>query len=325
MTFTITVALSAFLMSLLGTRIMILALHHRPVPMDIDSLRNKRKAPPPKGGGIVVVFALVICLLNADIGYHIVLSLLLLTAVSLLDDLVGVPVAVRLVVQAVAVAIPLSTMQVSFLGGMIPDWLEQTGIFLLWMWFINLFNRMDGIDGLSTVEMISIGIGLCLPVAFTSAFPDHLALHGLIVAAAASGFLWWNWQPAKILLGSVGAVPIGFLLGYLLFIAAARGYGAAAIILPAYYLSDAGITLLARLVKGKKNSDYYYRKAIRAGRSHDAVARYIFGVNFLLILLATFSVLDEGMAIFDMALAYLAVFMLLGFFAHSHPSQSRPA
>lgn len=325
MTFYMVLSLSAFLISLLGTRLLILALRKRTVLIDIPNARSNHQRPTPKGGGLAVVTALVICLLVADMGidYDIILSLLILTAVSLLDDIIGVPVSVRLVVQAIAVGLPLGTMPVMLSDGLLPDWAEQGGIFLLWLWFMNLFNFMDGIDGIAAVEMLCIAAGLCLLVSLIGVFPDRLSVYGLITAAAACGFLWWNWHPARIFLGDVGSIPIGFLLGYLLLLAAHNGYGYAALILPAYYLADGGLTLFKRLMRGEKiwvaHSEHYYQKAVRNGRSHDAVARYVFGINLLLILLAVFSALHPNLAMFYAALAYFSVFMLLGFFAHSHP------
>lgn len=323
MTFYTILALSAFLISLLGTKLTILALRKRTVLLDIPNLRSNHRAPTPKGGGIAVITALIICLLVADISYEVVLSLLLLAAISLLDDLIGVPVIVRLIVQVFAVAIPLSAMPDAIFGGIFPNWLDKTIVGLLWIWFINLFNFMDGIDGLSATEMICIGIGLCFPAVLTGAFPDSLSIYGLIITAAACGFLWWNWHPARIFLGDVGSVPIGFLLGFLLLIAIRDGYVYTALILPGYYLADGTITLIRRLRQGKKvwvaHSEHYYQRAVRSGRSHESVVRYIFGINLLLILLATLSVLNDELADFYLALAYLAVFMLLGFFAHNRP------
>lgn len=323
MTFYITLSLSAFLISLLGTRLLILALRRRPVLVDIPNLRSNHTRPTPKGGGIAVVMALVICLLVADLDYSIVLSLLLLTAISLLDDLIGVPISVRFLVQVIAVAIPLSAMQLAF-NGFFPIWFDKLLIGIFWVWFINLFNFMDGIDGISAAETVCIGIGLCFPAALTGAFPNALSTYALIVAAAGFGFWWWNRHPAKIFLGDVGSVPIGFLLGYLLLLAAMQGYIYAAVILPAYYLGDSTVTLLRRLYQGKKiwqaHSEHYYQRAVRGGWRHDQVVRYILGCNLLLLLLATLSILNPEVAWVHLAMAYLIVCMLLGFFAHNNPS-----
>src|SRR3546814_6996156 len=82
---------------------------------------------------------------------------------------------------------------------------------------------------------------LALPM--PGAGPPASLFLGASIAAAAAGFLWWNWHPAKVFLGDVGSVPLGFLLGWLLLGLAAAGDWAAALILPLYYLADATIPL----------------------------------------------------------------------------------
>lgn len=327
MTFYITLSLSCFLISLIGTRLTIQALRRRTVLLDIPNLRSNHKTPTPRGGGLAVVTALIICLLVADIHYVIVLSILLLMAVSLLDDLIGVPVSVRLAVQFISVLLPLlSIVTVPVFGGFLPGWLDTAMAAIIWVWFVNLFNFMDGIDGLAGTELFCVGLGLCLPAVFLGAFPSPLSVYSLLVMAASVGFLWWNWPPARIFLGDVGSVPLGFFLGYLFLLAFQHGYIYTIFILPAYYLSDSGVTLFRRLKDGKKiweaHSEHYYQRAVRAGNSHGSVVRYIFGINLLLILLSTLSVLEPDLALFHLSLAYLSVFMLLGFFSHQKPLEA---
>lgn len=152
MTFYIVLALSTFVLSLIGTRLTILALRKRTVLLDHPNLRSNHVTPTPRGGGIAVVFTLIIGLLVADINYGIVLAVLLLAAVSLMDDVIGVPAIVRLIVQIMAVLIPLNILQVPVFGEFLPGWLDKLLVALLWVWFTNLFNFMDGIDGLSATE-----------------------------------------------------------------------------------------------------------------------------------------------------------------------------
>lgn len=314
MTFSILVALSSFLLCLLGTRITILALRQRAAMLALPGEKEK----VPTGGGVAVVMALVIGLLVADLPYAVALSVFLLAALSLMDDVIGVPGFVRILVQLLAVLIPLSMMEPVF-G--LPPLLDKGLVVVLWLWCINLFDLMDGIDGITPTEMIAVGMGLALVVIVADAFPAPLARYGLVLFGVACGFMWWNWYPAKIKLGEVGTVPVGFVVGYLLLLAVREGYGYAAAILPAYYFSDATITMLYRVSKGKqafrRHSEYYYRAAMSKGRRADTVTRYVFGLNMLLILLATFTVIDEELAIFYVGLAYMAVFMILGFFAYS--------
>lgn len=316
------VAITAFLVSLIGTRLLILAFRNRRLMLDIPNSRSNHNTAVPKGGGLAVMIALIIPMLVANVEFVIVLSIFLLAAVSLLDDLIGVNPLIRLLVQILSVAMPLSMMSIDFMGPEISPIVEKIVIGALWVWCINLFNFMDGIDGISAMEMISIGLGITFVTVFAEQFPNDLGHYGMIFAAAGCGFWWWNRHPAKIFLGDVGSIPIGFLMGYLLLMLAISGYGIAALILPGYYLADGSITLLKRLWKREKiwqaHSGHYYQKAVRKGWTHSVVVRYVAGVNILLGFLAVYTVLTPELEILYLALASMAVCMLLGFFGHEH-------
>ena len=167
--------------------------------------------------------------------------------------------------------------------------LDRVASGLLWLWFVNLFNFMDGIDGISGVEAGSVGLGLAA-VAVLLGWPALPAALALVLAAVAAGFLVWNWAPAKLFLGDVGSVPLGYLLGWLLLSTAAAGQWAVALILPLYYLLDATLTLARRLRRGEKfwraHREHFYQRAVQGGLGHAAVALRIGLANGGLILLA---------------------------------------
>lgn len=214
---------------------------------------------------------------------------LLLAGVSFLDDLRGLSQTIRLLVQAVGVITAVQFLPAPVFQGLLSPLLDTTLAVLIWLWFINLFNFMDGIDGITGVESIGIGVGIyaigavLLPVA---------AIHGqaLVIAATMIGFLVWNWHPARIFLGDVGSIPLGFLLGWLLLDLAASGLWQAALILPLYYLADASLTLLRRLLRGaviwRAHREHCYQQAVQRGRSHAAVSGAIAFTNLLLVGLA---------------------------------------
>ena len=116
-----------------------------------------------------------------------------------------------------------------------------------------------------------------------------------LTAAAALGFLVWNWHPARVFLGDVGSVPLGFLVGWLLLELMARGAWAAAIILPSYYATDATLTLVRRLLRGEKiwqaHKEHFYQRAVQAGRSHAQVSAAVGLAGGALIGLAWWSTL----------------------------------
>jgi UDP-N-acetylmuramyl pentapeptide phosphotransferase/UDP-N-acetylglucosamine-1-phosphate transferase len=104
------------------------------------------------------------------------------------------------------------------------------------------------------------------------------------------GFLYWNWDKAEVFLGDVGSIPLGYLLGWLLLATAAAGQWEAALILPLYYVADASLTLIRRLLRGKRiwraHREHYYQRAVQRGLSHAAVVKRILACNVLLIVLA---------------------------------------
>jgi UDP-N-acetylmuramyl pentapeptide phosphotransferase/UDP-N-acetylglucosamine-1-phosphate transferase len=144
---------------------------------------------------------------------------------------------------------------------------------------------MDGIDGISGVETATIGAGI-------AAVSGMAGLEGLIPPAAALagaglGFLAWNWHPAKVFLGDVGSVPLGFLLGGMLLHLAMDGQLAAALLLPLYYVADATITISRRALKGEKvwqaHRQHFYQRAVQGGRRHDQVALLVLAGGVALI------------------------------------------
>ena len=317
MPYYIILALSAFLLTLLGTRLTIVALRKRTAPVDVARIRDNKPAPAPSGGGIVIVFALITCLLSADISYGLILAILLLAAISLLHGVITIPLPIRILVHIMAVIIPLSMLDI----GLFDEWVHPTAdkilTGVLWVWFINIFASMDEADGLCAIEAISITTGLCLIAVFVGDFPSVLSVYSLIFAASLIGFLWWNWPPAKVYMGDVGAVPVAFLLGYLLLLAANNGYHYTALILPAYILTDGFITHIMRFTSSKRLSlPYYYNKARENDYPLPSIARAIIGINILLVFLALRCVIDPENALLNAAIAYMAVFMLLGYFRH---------
>lgn len=323
-------ALGAFLVSLLGTRVMILALRKKRVLLDIPNARSNHARPTPRGGGVAVVFALVIFLLLGDASYWLVVGMLLLAAISLVDDWIRLAPLTRITVQFFAVLIALYDVQLPVLDTFLPHWAAEAVMVLGWLWFINLFNFMDGIDGLAAAEMISISAGMLVITALLGPFGGPLSLHALVVLGAGFGFLWWNWHPAKIFLGDVGSIPIGFLLGYMLLMCAQNGYWYAAAILPAYYIADATITLLLRAWRRERvweaHSKHFYQQAVRGGRRHDTVVVTVFGINMLLSMLAVLAELDVHAGWLYLSVAYGMVGAVMFFFmAHPHRPGGAPA
>lgn len=289
--------------------------------LDMPSERSSHSRPTPRGGGWALMLAALPALAAVGLlsgGMAEMAPLLLgtagLMAVSWMDDRRDLSPLVRLAAQAAAVALGLIALpaELSVWQGVLPGWADRAATALLWLWFINLYNFMDGIDGLAGSETVLIGTGIALVCLAAGEF-GLAGLAGAALAGAAGGFLTHNWRPARMFMGDVGSVPLGFLLGFLLVTLAARGYWVAALLLPAYYLADATITLTRRALRGEKiwraHREHFYQKAaIGAGR-HDRVVLTIIGYG-LGLLGAALASLTIGPAMLAVGAALVAALLV---------------
>ena len=305
----------------------LIGILQRHAVLDRPNDRSSHRRPVPRGGGLVVIGLLVVAWghfgvlvpsvapsLFTILGLAVALGL-----VSWIDDLHGLAPFLRLLAQAVAVigglwALPHGAV----FQGLLPAWLESAAVVLLWLWFVNLFNFMDGIDGITGAQTVAIGLGIVLVAAFANLGPD-IALYGATLAAVTLGFLRWNWQPARIFLGDVGSVPLGYMIGWVLLTMAAEGEWVSAIILPLYYLADATITLFRRLLRGEKvwraHRSHFYQLATQASGTHAGAVRRINATNVALVLLATLAAANPDAAPLLLSLAVAVVALLLWLFA----------
>ena len=308
-----------------GTGAVLRVLEQRAI-LDHPNERSSHSVPTPRGGGLAVVAVILaawmaIAAFAGTLGAisPALLAAAALAAVSWVDDLRGLGPAPRLIAQAAAVAVGLVALPESgpVFQGIFPPALDALFAGLVWLWFVNLFNFMDGIDGISGAEAASVGAGLCL-VALVGGWPGEFGLYALTAAAAALGFLCWNWPPARIFLGDVGSVPLGYLIGWLLLGAAAAGYWAVALLLPLYYLADATVTLGRRLVRGERvwraHREHYYQRAVQRGLGHAAVVKVVLATNLVLGACAVLSLAHTAAAVFGIVAGSFTVGVVLWYF-----------
>jgi UDP-N-acetylmuramyl pentapeptide phosphotransferase/UDP-N-acetylglucosamine-1-phosphate transferase len=306
---------------------------------DEPNQRSSHAEAKPRGGGLAVVpvvlaawIAAALAAGSAGVGFWaIVAGAVMLAAISWADDLRSRPASLRFGVQVAAVSLGLWALDPDVLvfQGLLPPTADHLAAAALWLWFINLFNFMDGIDGITAVETVTIGGGLALVAALAGQAPDAI-FQGAALAAAALGFLYWNWAPSRLFLGDVGSVPLGYLLGWLLIGAAGSGQWAAALILPLYYLADATWTLARRAWRREKlwraHREHFYQRAVQRGFSHAAVALRILACDAVLVTLALVAASAGGSALRwgALLLALLAVVILLFMLARQVPQPARP-
>ena len=290
--------------------------------LDYPNERSSHFDPTPRGGGIAVTISILLAWialhkvgLVASSFVSIALGTSLLALVSWIDDLRGLSPRMRLVAQGAAVTIGILVLPST--RSALEAWLGSTLFFvaagLVWVWWINLFNFMDGIDGLAVSEAAAICSGLLLFALVGDGADPAAALLAAGIIGAAIGFLVWNWSPARIFLGDVGSVPLGYLSGFLLLDLASRGRWKIALILPLYFLADATITLLRRLLAGERvwepHRQHFYQQAVRNGLPHSAVVKRVIAANLLLIGCGWAA--ENGRAVISLSAAIVTVAVLL--------------
>jgi UDP-N-acetylmuramyl pentapeptide phosphotransferase/UDP-N-acetylglucosamine-1-phosphate transferase len=299
----------------------VLAWLERRAILDRPVERSSHRVPVPRGAGLALVPVLVIAWLalaivgDAPAGSAGIAALAAAMALlSWFDDLGGLPVKLRLPLHFVAVVIGVALLPDAgtVFQGLLPPLLDMAASALLWLWFVELFNFMDGIDGITGVETAALGIGMALVRLAGSPTGERSIVLALTLAAAGLAFLRWNWHPARIFLGDVGSVTLGYLLGWLLLGLAVRGWWAPALILPLYYFADATFTLARRVLRGERfweaHRQHFYQRALAPDGDHAAVARLVLAGDTALVLAALVAV---PWPVLGLAAAVLIVIALL--------------
>ena len=311
------IAISATWLTSMLTRYLLL----RGNIVDIPGNRSSHSAPVPRGGGIALITVTVVGWLTlSKIGLGHVLEVNVIASMTMLiaivcwfDDVGNLTVGTRLCAQFLAVGTSIVLIPIDFTwSGLFAHTPAKLAVAVAWLWFINIFNFMDGIDGITGVETISICTGIALTLGFLGSGADFSYL-AIVLAASTLGFLIWNWHPAKLFLGDVGSIPLGFLIGWLLIELAAAGQWAAALILPGYYLADATLVLLYRAVRlepvWKAHKQHFYQRAVAGRLTHSQASRAVVITNIWLISCALLSSIFIPVGLVGAALGILALLL----------------
>jgi len=295
--------------------------------------RSSHRVSTPQGGGIAVIAATLSISAFVIIALHeaafdptslglVFTATAFIALVGAIDDMHSIEVPPRLVLQMFAVGLVLAALpQDMRIIAMLPWWIERALLLLGTLWFVNLVNFMDGIDWMTVAETVPIGVGLVL-AGFFGALPSDGVLVAVALAGAMLGFAPFNRPVAQLFLGDVGSLPIGLLLGWLLLLLAGNGHIAAAVLLPLYYIADATITLIRRLVNGEAitsaHRKHFYQLATDGGFSVHKVVAGVFLVNIALVALAIATIAIQSLLLQLTALivGIFIVGMLLFNFAH---------
>ena len=240
--------------------------------LDEPNERSLHEKPVPRTGGVAILCGIMggWTLLGPP-SMPVLASLIVLVSVSFLDDLYSLPVPIRFGAHFLAAGI-FAFFDLLPLLGLI--WTFAAAIAIAWM--INLYNFMDGSDGLAGGMALS-GFGFYGVAAFLAG-DDYFSLLNMAIAMSAGAFLFFNFHPAKIFMGDSGSVPLGFLAAAFGLMGWKNGdwpfWFPLVIFSP--FIVDATATLLKRLLRGDKiwqaHREHYYQRLIRMGLGHRNLA-----------------------------------------------------
>jgi UDP-N-acetylmuramyl pentapeptide phosphotransferase/UDP-N-acetylglucosamine-1-phosphate transferase len=302
--------------------------------------RSSHRIPTPQGGGIAVLGAALPLAVLAALwaGPHepeglkelvaVVLAAIGLAVLGAWDDVRPLSAAVRLAVQALAVAtvVLAAGPDGRLLPDLLPPLVEQALLVVAGVWFVNLVNFMDGLDWMTVAEFVPPLAFLAVLALVAGEAPPRFGLAAALLGALL-GFAVFNKPVARLFLGDVGALPIGLLVGWLMLKLAGGGALAAAILLVLYPVADATITLARRLARGEKvwqaHRTHFYQQATDNGFSVLEVSASVFCLNVILAVLAFATlVLPPASQAAAVAVGALFVAALLWRFAHPRRAEA---
>lgn len=328
---TVSTAVAFFLTALLTYLFMKIGL--RKGILDIPNARSSHTRPVPRGGGVAIVVTFLVFLaansvyelapIDSGATYALIVGGGIVAIIGAIDDLGHIRAMWRFLVHMGAAMTALALLpalpEISILGLEIKSEYLAFGILTIALvWFVNLFNFMDGIDGIASIEAITMLAGGAF-ILFVLNDTDWLVLLG-IFGASVAGFLVWNWSPAKVFMGDACSGFLGLSLGIL---AIATSTGEAInlwswMILAGVFVVDATTTLLIRMLRGQTwysaHRMHAYQILSRRFNSHATVTVLVLSVNILWLLpLALVAALwpNWGFPLCVVALTPLAILAIL--------------
>ena len=284
--------------------------------LDEVNERSSHTVATPHGGGIAIAivyfmgisYLFFIDSLDSSL-YGALLLGSIISIVSYFDDLYGLSAKIRLLTQAIVAILGLY-----FLGGLNSldlflfhidnQILTNIFAFMLIVWFINLYNFLDGIDGYAGSEAIFLSL---------AGFFLFGGNHFLVLVVSVLGFLVWNWHRAKIFMGDVGSTMLGYNVAIFTLYYANENSSNLWIWITLFgvFWFDATITLMRRY-KNKENLNkahkkHAYQRLHQSGLSHEKIVIYSLFVNFLLFSLVYF--IDSVFISFILSIFILFIIM----------------
>ena len=246
---------------------------------------------------------------NMDLPFSILIIALALTAVSFADDWRGLAVHWRFLAHFLAAGLFAYLYLAS-----LPYWLA--GLLLVAVvWMTNLYNFMDGIDGLAG-GMALFGFG-AYSAGSWAAGDAGLAMLSFLIAAAALGFLFFNFNPARVFMGDAGSIPIGFLSATLGLVGWTRGHWPLWFPLLVFspFVVDASLTLIRRALRGENvwraHKTHYYQRLVQLGWGHRKTVLWEYGLMLACAVSATWAVRQTATIQWGVICFWVVMYVLL--------------
>ena len=270
--------------------------------IDRPNARSSHEIPTPRGGGLAIVTTFLVAMSTLFFVGQIPVRLfaalggggLAVAIAGFIDDRHTLPAGVRFAVHVCAAVWCLAWLgglpALMFNGRLVDlGWAGDALGVLAIVWVLNLFNFMDGIDGIAASEAVFV-VAAAAGLTLLGPRPDGLLVVEIVFVAACAGFLWWNWPPAQIFMGDVGSGFVGYMVA-VLALASAREDPAAIwkwLILGGVFFVDATVTLVRRAIRGdpihEAHRSHAYQWLARRWRSHKRVTLTVVLLNLVWIL-----------------------------------------
>jgi Fuc2NAc and GlcNAc transferase len=310
------------LISLIMSRLVIHYFGNR--LLDHPNIRSSHQTPTPRGGGIALTCGVVITLLTALWLTHIepaqvywlLLPSGLIATLGICDDFFNLNVRIRLITQFLLAGLGV------YLIGINNEWsppirlLISCFIILFIVWMTNLYNFMDGINGLAALEAISVCLAMAFIYWMQAANTDVIYLL-MIIASSTFGFLFWNFPKAKLFMGDAGSLFLGLSFGLLIIESTNENFRLAIawLIMLGVFIVDASYTLTYRFISKQlvhqAHRTHAYQKAATNFNSHAKITFAIVAINvFWLLPIATAVTITQSNSAAALLIAYAPLLLL---------------
>jgi len=298
----------------------------------IPDQRSSHKKPKPQGGGISIVISLVISLsvlfhlelIARDQFLFFLIPGLIVAFIGLLDDFQGIKPSLRLFFHFISAFLGLYLIgnfpDISLLGYQLELGLLGFSLGLIYIvWMVNLYNFMDGIDGLASLEALFVLVSFSI-ISYLVLNDFSFSFILLVISSTVLGFLVFNFPNSQILMGDVGSYFLGLIISLISIYTSLElpELFWSWLILLGIFLVDSTYTLIRRIFLKKKfhlpHSNHAYQKLARVLSSHSKTSIYIFAINlFWLCPLAFLVAFNKIDGFLGTVVAYLPLIFLINY------------